>query len=100
MVLNLDIVKMECIKSTTKAQQGLYEYDTINMNGEDSQLRKQKINDISKWLLKKRKIWNAFENKTKSVLLIDEIDKADIEFPNDLLQNSIKWNFMYTKLEK
>ena len=88
--LNLDIIEWN-IKSTTKAQQGLYEYDAVSRL-RDSQLGNKKINDISKYI-KKGKIWNAFESKTKSVLLIDEIDKADIEFPNDLLQELDKMEF-------
>ena len=78
------------IKSTTKAQQGLYEYDAVSRL-RDSQMG-EKIKDISKYI-KKGKIWNAFETKKKSVLLIDEIDKADIEFPNDLLQELDKMEF-------
>ena len=87
--LKLEII--ECnIKSTTKAQQGLYEYDAVSRL-RDSQMG-EKIKDISKYI-KKGKIWNAFETKKKSVLLIDEIDKADIEFPNDLLQELDKMEF-------
>ena len=78
------------IKSTTKAQQGLYEYDAVSRL-RDSQMG-EKIKDISKYI-KKGKIWNAFKTKKKSVLLIDEIDKADIEFPNDLLQELDKMEF-------
>ncbi len=88
--LNLDIIEWN-IKSTTKAQQGLYEYDAVSRL-RDSQLGKKEINEISKYI-KKGKIWNAFESKSKSVLLIDEIDKADIEFPNDLLQELDKMEF-------
>ncbi|MGY8986438.1 MAG: AAA family ATPase [Sphingomonadales bacterium] len=71
------------IKSTTKAQQGLYEYDAVSRL-RDSQLGDKKVNDISKYI-KKGKLWEAFTADTSPVLLIDEIDKADIEFPNDLL---------------
>ena len=81
--LNLEIIEWN-IKSTTKAQQGLYEYDAVTRL-RDSQLYKDKIDDISRYI-KKGKIWQSFESKERAVLLIDEIDKADIEFPNDLLQ--------------
>ncbi len=87
--LNLEIIEWN-IKSTTKAQQGLYEYDAVSRL-RDSQLG-IKIKDVSKYV-KKGKIWNAFETIKKSVLLIDEIDKADIEFPNDLLQELDKMEF-------
>ena len=71
------------IKSTTKAQQGLYEYDAVSRL-RDSQLGDEKVHDISNYI-KKGKLWEAFNAVTRQVLLIDEIDKADIEFPNDLL---------------
>ncbi|MBA6256414.1 MULTISPECIES: AAA family ATPase [unclassified Colwellia] len=71
------------IKSTTKAQQGLYEYDAVSRL-RDSQLGDEKVNDISNYIVK-GKLWEAFESNKRPVLLIDEIDKADIEFPNDLL---------------
>ena len=87
--LKLEITEWN-IKSTTKAKQGLYEYDAVSRL-RDSQMG-EKIKDISKYI-KKGKIWNAFETKKKSVLLIDEIDKADIEFPNDLLQELDKMEF-------
>ena len=87
--LKLEIIEWN-IKSTTKAQQGLYEYDAVSRL-RDSQMG-EKIKDISKYI-KKGKIWNAFETNKKSVLLIDEIDKADIEFPNDLLQELDKMEF-------
>jgi len=87
--LNLEIIEWN-IKSTTKAQQGLYEYDAVSRL-RDSQLG-EKIKDVSKYI-KKGKIWHSFETKKKSVLLIDEIDKADIEFPNDLLQELDKMQF-------
>ena len=87
--LNLEIIEWN-IKSTTKAQQGLYEYDAVSRL-RDSQLG-EKIQDIGKYI-KRGKLWNAFERKEKSVLLIDEIDKADIEFPNDLLQELDKMEF-------
>ena len=71
------------IKSTTKAQQGLYEYDAVSRL-RDSQLGTDKVHDIGNYI-KKGKLWEAFEAEEQVVLLIDEIDKADIEFPNDLL---------------
>ncbi len=71
------------IKSTTKAQQGLYEYDAVSRL-RDSQLGDEKVKDIKNYI-KKGKLWEAFERDKTPVLLIDEIDKADIEFPNDLL---------------
>ena len=85
-----DIIEWN-IKSTTKAQQGLYEYDAVSRL-RDSQLGDNKIENIENYI-KKGKIWNAFESKERSVLLIDEIDKADIEFPNDLLQELDKMEF-------
>jgi MoxR-like ATPase len=71
------------IKSTTKAQQGLYEYDAVSRL-RDSQLGDEKVHDIANYI-KKGKLWEAFESEEQVVLLIDEVDKADIEFPNDLL---------------
>jgi MoxR-like ATPase len=71
------------IKSTTKAQQGLYEYDAVSRL-RDSQLGEEKVHDIRNYIVKGR-LWETFESDTQCVLLIDEIDKADIEFPNDLL---------------
>jgi MoxR-like ATPase len=71
------------IKSTTKAQQGLYEYDAVSRL-RDSQLGDSKVQDIANYIIKGR-MWEAFENDVQPILLIDEIDKADIEFPNDLL---------------
>jgi len=71
------------IKSTTKAQQGLYEYDAVSRL-RDSQLGDEKVHDISNYIVK-GKLWEAFAGEDSPVLLIDEIDKADIEFPNDLL---------------
>ena len=88
--LGLDIIEWN-IKSTTKAQQGLYEYDAVSRL-RDSQLGDKKIENIGNYI-KKGKIWDAFESKERSVLLIDEIDKADIEFPNDLLQELDKMEF-------
>ena len=71
------------IKSTTKAQQGLYEYDAVSRL-RDSQLGRERVHDIANYIVK-GKLWEAFERDAAPVLLIDEIDKADIEFPNDLL---------------
>ncbi|MDO8862420.1 MoxR family ATPase [Haliea sp. E1-2-M8] len=71
------------IKSTTKAQQGLYEYDAVSRL-RDSQLGDAKVQDIANYI-KKGKLWEAFDSEEQVVLLIDEVDKADIEFPNDLL---------------
>jgi len=71
------------VKSTTKAQHGLYEYDAVSRL-RDSQLGEAKVHDIRNYIVKGR-LWEAFESDTQAVLLIDEIDKADIEFPNDLL---------------
>jgi len=88
--LGLGIIEWN-IKSTTKAQQGLYEYDAVSRL-RDSQLGDKKIENIGNYI-NKGKIWNAFESKERSVLLIDEIDKADIEFPNDLLQELDKMEF-------
>lgn len=72
------------IKSTTKAQQGLYEYDAVSRL-RDSQLGSERVHDINNYI-KPGKLWQAFTAEQRPVLLIDEIDKADIEFPNDLLQ--------------
>src|SRR5580765_6612392 len=79
------------IKSTTKAQQGLYEYDAVTRL-RDSQLGDERVKDIRNYI-KKGKLWNAFESDKRVVLLIDEIDKADIEFPNDLLQELDRMEF-------
>ena len=79
------------IKSTTKAQQGLYEYDAVSRL-RDSQLGNKKVNDIKNYI-KEGVLWNAFLSDKKPVLLIDEIDKADIEFPNDLLQELDRMEF-------
>ncbi|MEE4382850.1 MAG: MoxR family ATPase [Pseudomonadales bacterium] len=79
------------IKSTTKAQQGLYEYDAVSRL-RDSQLGDERVNDIRNYI-KKGKLWEAFEAGERCVLLIDEIDKADIEFPNDLLQELDRMEF-------
>jgi len=79
------------IKSTTKAQQGLYEYDAVSRL-RDSQLGDEKVYDIANYI-KRGKLWDAFVAEEQAVLLIDEIDKADIEFPNDLLQELDRMEF-------
>lgn len=79
------------IKSTTKAQQGLYEYDAVSRL-RDSQLGEERVHDVSNYI-KKGKLWQAFDAQERCILLIDEIDKADIEFPNDLLQELDKMAF-------
>lgn len=79
------------IKSTTRAQQGLYEYDAVSRL-RDSQLGDARVHDIANYIVK-GKLWEAFEDESAPVLLIDEIDKADIEFPNDLLQELDRMEF-------
>ena len=79
------------VKSTTKAQQGLYEYDAV-ARLRDGQLGDERVHDISNYI-KKGKLWEAFTSEKLPVLLIDEIDKADIEFPNDLLQELDRMSF-------
>ncbi|HEY5290217.1 MAG TPA: MoxR family ATPase [Caulobacteraceae bacterium] len=79
------------IKSTTKAQQGLYEYEAVTRL-RDSQLGDERVKDVSNYI-KKGKLWDAFDSEERPVLLIDEIDKADIEFPNDLLQELDRMEF-------
>ncbi|WP_296643278.1 AAA family ATPase [Roseinatronobacter sp.] len=79
------------IKSTTRAQQGLYEYDAVSRL-RDSQLGDARVEDVSNYI-RKGKLWQAFEADQRVVLLIDEIDKADIEFPNDLLQELDQMRF-------
>ena len=86
------------IKSTTKAQQGLYEYDAVTRL-RDSQLGDERVKDIANYI-KKGKLWDAFEASERVVLLIDEIDKADIEFPNDLLQELDRMEFFVYELSK
>ncbi len=88
--LNLPLIEWS-IKSTTKAQQGLYEYDAVSRL-RDSQLGDARVEDVSHYI-KKGKLWQAFEAEQRLVLLIDEIDKADIEFPNDLLQELDQMKF-------
>ncbi|ETW12556.1 putative clpA/clpB family protein [Roseivivax marinus] len=88
----LDVPMIEwSIKSTTKAQQGLYEYDAVSRL-RDSQLGDERVNDVSNYI-RKGKLWQAFEADERVVLLIDEVDKADIEFPNDLLQELDRMEF-------
>jgi MoxR-like ATPase len=79
------------IKSTTKAQQGLYDYDAV-ARLRDSQLGDDRVHDIRNYIVR-GKVWDAFEADSQPVLLIDEIDKADIEFPNDLLQELDRMEF-------
>ncbi|MDF1685245.1 MAG: MoxR-like ATPase [Parvibaculaceae bacterium] len=79
------------VKSTTKAQQGLYEYDAVSRL-RDSQLGDERVKDISNYI-DKGKLWEAFTSPERCILLIDEIDKADIEFPNDLLQELDRMEF-------
>jgi MoxR-like ATPase len=86
------------IKSTTKAVQGLYEYDAV-MRLRDSQLGDTRSADIANYI-KRGKLWEAFESDVRPVLLIDEIDKADIEFPNDLLQELDRMEFYVYEINK
>ena len=79
------------IKSTTKAQQGLYEYDAVSRL-RDGQLGDERVKDIRNYI-RRGKLWDAFQSDARPVLLIDEIDKADIEFPNDLLQELDRMEF-------
>ena len=79
------------VKSTTKAQQGLYDYDAVSRL-RDSQLGDKRVENIGNYI-KKGRLWDAFEMDQRPVLLIDEIDKADIEFPNDLLQELDRMEF-------
>ena len=79
------------VKSTSKAQQGLYEYDAVSRL-RDSQLGEERVHDIRNYIVKGR-LWEAFESPVQPVLLIDEIDKADIEFPNDLLRELDRMEF-------
>jgi MoxR-like ATPase len=88
--LGLEMIEWN-IKSTTKAQQGLYEYDAVSRL-RDSQLGEERVHDVKNYI-RKGKLWQAFDTDKKIVLLIDEIDKADIEFPNDLLQELDKMEF-------
>src|ERR1700741_239095 len=86
------------IKSTTKAIQGLYEYDAV-MRLRDSQLGDTRATDIANYI-KHGKLWEAFESPQRPVLLIDEVDKADIEFPNDLLQELDRMEFYVYELDR
>jgi MoxR-like ATPase len=86
------------IKSTTKAQQGLYEYDAV-ARLRDSQLGDDRVHDIANYIVR-GKIWEAFESDVQPVLLIDEVDKADIEFPNDLLQELDRMEFYVYETQK
>jgi len=86
------------IKSTTKAQQGLYEYDAVSRL-RDSQLGDERVKDIRNYI-KRGKLWDAFTSEERPVLLIDEIDKADIEFPNDLLQELDRMEFFVYELNE
>jgi MoxR-like ATPase len=88
--LNMPLITWH-IKSTTKAQQGLYEYDAITRL-RDSQLGEEKVKDVKNYI-KQGKLWESFESDERPILLIDEIDKADIEFPNDLLQELDRMEF-------
>ena len=86
------------VKSTTKASQGLYEYDAVSRL-RDSQLGNEKVSDIANYI-KKGKLWDAFTSDERVVLLVDEIDKADIEFPNDLLQELDRMEFYCYELDQ
>jgi len=86
------------IKSTTAAQQGLYEYDAVSRL-RDSQLGEEKVHDINNYI-KPGPVWNAFDTEEQCLLLIDEVDKADIEFPNDLLQELDRMEFFCYELQK
>ncbi|MGQ0567594.1 MAG: AAA family ATPase [Gemmobacter sp.] len=88
--LDLPLIEWH-VKSTTKAQQGLYEYDAVSRL-RDSQLGEARVHDVANYI-KRGKLWQAFDAPGRVVLLIDEIDKADIEFPNDLLQELDRMEF-------
>ncbi len=88
--LGMQIIEWN-VKSTTRAQQGLYEYDAVSRL-RDSQLGEERVADVRNYI-RKGKLWQAFEAEEKVVLLIDEVDKADIEFPNDLLQELDRMEF-------
>jgi MoxR-like ATPase len=88
--LDLPLIEWH-VKSTTKAQQGLYEYDAVSRL-RDSQLGDARVNEVGNYI-RRGKLWQAFEAPGRVVLLIDEIDKADIEFPNDLLQELDRMEF-------
>lgn len=95
--LNMPLVEWH-IKSTTKAHQGLYEYDAV-ARLRDSQLGDERVRDIGHYI-KQGKLWESFAGKQRCVLLIDEIDKADIEFPNDLLQELDRMEFYVYELDR
>jgi MoxR-like ATPase len=86
------------VKSTTKAHSGLYEYDAVSRL-RDSQMGDERVHDVRNYL-KKGKLWEAFTAPTRPVLLIDEIDKADIEFPNDLLQELDRMEFYVQEIDE
>ncbi|MDR7125060.1 MoxR family ATPase [Pseudotabrizicola sp. 4114] len=88
--LGMDLIEWH-VKSTTKAQQGLYEYDAVSRL-RDSQLGEARVHDVSNYI-RRGKLWQAFTAPERVVLLIDEVDKADIEFPNDLLQELDRMEF-------
>ncbi|NRA99045.1 MAG: MoxR family ATPase [Rhodobacteraceae bacterium] len=88
--LGLELIEWH-VKSTTRAQQGLYEYDAVSRL-RDSQLGDDRVHDVKNYI-KRGKLWQAFDSDKRVVLLIDEIDKADIEFPNDLLQELDRMEF-------
>ncbi len=88
--LGLEMIEWH-VKSTTKAQQGLYEYDAVSRL-RDSQLGDARVQDVGNYI-KRGKLWQAFASEERVVLLIDEVDKADIEFPNDLLQELDRMEF-------
>jgi len=88
--LGLEMIEWH-VKSTTKAQQGLYEYDAVSRL-RDSQLGDERVHEVKNYI-RKGKLWQAFEADERKVLLIDEVDKADIEFPNDLLQELDRMEF-------
>jgi len=88
--LGMDLIEWH-VKSTTKAQQGLYEYDAVSRL-RDSQLGEASVHDVSNYI-RRGKLWQAFTAPSRVVLLIDEVDKADIEFPNDLLQELDRMEF-------
>ena len=86
------------IKSTTKARQGLYEYDAVSRL-RDGQLGEERVHDIGNYIVR-GKLWEAFDSDSRAVLLIDEIDKADIEFPNDLLLELDRMEFFVYELNQ
>ena len=88
--LGMDLIEWH-VKSTTKAQQGLYEYDAVSRL-RDSQLGDARVHDVANYI-RRGKLWQAFAAPARVVLLIDEVDKADIEFPNDLLQELDRMEF-------